>query len=228
MKTTACFLLALTLSARLAAADVIRYSFTGSIGTGSGNRSTLDLGLGPIDLSGAVFTVSGTLVDDLPEDDTTAIFAATSTYDFGALGQFTTDTGGDFYWQLAEDAAVGGVDYVGLINWYRGTIDFSGFMIQVAHQNADESTPQALGHLVAQETFDHSPPPRRWQNSAGQTLSLGGTFPMITIASADVTPVPEPGTLTLIGLGAAGLYARGRRRLGRRDGAESCGKRKVA
>src|SRR5687767_2533774 len=90
-----------------ASAALITFEFTGVAGPGS----FINLGAGNVDVSGVVFTASGTTINDVDlfaggvAGDGIGFFATTSTYDFGALGAFTTDVGADFYGQNCAGAA---------------------------------------------------------------------------------------------------------------------------
>lgn len=78
-------------------AALIDYSFNGTAGAGS----SIDLGAGAIDLSGVSFTATGSVTDDTDLFPVSffGLFAATTTYDFGAIGSFITDIGAEFYAQ---------------------------------------------------------------------------------------------------------------------------------
>src|SRR5690349_9462697 len=85
--TVASLLIAATVSA-----DQFLYTFTGTLA----RTSSLTLSDGTvIDLSGAAFTASGVASGDPADPRLPTLFAATSLYDFGALGSFMTDENAD-------------------------------------------------------------------------------------------------------------------------------------
>jgi hypothetical protein len=212
-----------------AMAEPIHYSFTGIMSaTSSLTRSDGTI----VDLSSARFTATG-IIGDLA-DGALSIFTATTTYDFGALGSFTTNEGADRYAQLSSDGGAS-IDTIGLISWRPGFIDLIGFLISIRSTPvADIGRPAALGPLSPLRTRTGTQ--RFLTNSSGQTLHIrvNGQSQNVAISSAAVTRVAEPSALPLLGLGALGAAALKRRSNPRRlfspgsktkDGAQGVGTR---
>jgi hypothetical protein len=99
-------------------ATPMTYSFVGVAGTGS----VIDLGSGPVDVSGFTFTASGHTLNDIDlfnsgtVDDSFGSFAATTAYDFDVAGVFTTNIGGDFY--IQEGLSPASVDAILLTDFF--------------------------------------------------------------------------------------------------------------
>jgi hypothetical protein len=217
LRVAASLVVATVLSPTPADADPIHYSFSGTWT----RLSTMDLGYGLIDISLAAFTVTGTTIGDqstYPDDPYFGAFAATSTYDFGALGTFTTDYGGDHFFvqRGVSSSGVPVILEVGLESWIlglgHGEVGFSVSIspVPLPPELAPLGTLEPLGVRVSHE--------RTFTNAGGQTLYLRGetggppsTQPQIT--SASVEAVPEPQTIWLLALGAGfGWIAPARRR----------------
>jgi hypothetical protein len=189
-----------------ALAGPIHYSFTGVMSA----DSTLTLNNGTVvDLSSVPFSATG-IVGDLA-DGATSVFRATTTYDFGALGAFTTDEGADRYAQFSSTDGTS-VSRIGLISWRPGSVDLIGFLIAIGNVPVtDIGMPVALGNVNALRTLTDRQ--RFLENSVGQTLHIDWNShkPNVTITSAAITAVPEPSTLLLLGLGALGAAGLTRR-----------------
>ena len=139
------------------------------------------------------------------------VFAATATFDFGALGSFTTDVGADRYFQMTR---VGYGTYGPINDW---NISYDGLRALILGVVADPNQLQ-------QETTDFVVPFQAREfgvgqthtNAAGQTLIFGGSglnSPSIYFEEFSATPVPEPSTLVLLGTGAVLAYRRRRSKL---------------
>ena len=174
-------------------AILINYQLTGTIGAG-----TIDLGSGPVFLDGRSFTATGMIVSevDLSPLLTSALFSATTIYDFGAAGSFVTDPGMDFFFQ-AENPVV---TQLGLVN-----LDVTGGLISANVPSfmlfADPNVPKAFGS-VSPNIPDVSSP-RTQTNMAGGVLTIVSAS-VATVSTTAMT-VPEPTTLLLLGFGLAGL-----------------------
>lgn len=182
-----------------AAATPVQYSFTGVMS----GFSTLTQADGTIvDIGNAPFTARGTTNGDVL-GPWTGLFLATTTYDFGALGSFTTDVGADTYVQRNRSGgAVTVITEIGLIAFQPA--DLIGFTIQIAGITIpDPTTTAALGAVVPLQT-DHGNS-RTQANAAGQRLRFTwGPNPIrIQISSASVDEVPEPATVSLLLVGLA-------------------------
>jgi hypothetical protein len=210
-----------------AMAEPIHYSFTGIMSA----ASSLTQGDGAVvDLSSAHFTATGIIGD--VADGALSVFTATTTYDFGALGSFTTNQGADRYAQLSSNGGAS-VDTIGLVSWRPGFIDVIGFLISIGSTPvADIGSPAALGIVAPLRTRTGTQ--RFLTNSSGQTLHIrvNGQSQNVAISSAAVTRVAEPSALLLLGLGALGAAALKRRSNPRRlfspgsktkDGAQGVG-----
>ncbi|MCZ4316080.1 PEP-CTERM sorting domain-containing protein [Comamonadaceae bacterium G21597-S1] len=181
------------LSSVPASAALLTYSFNGITSAGS----VLDLGGGPVDVGGIAVSITGTTTTDVDltaVGDGLGLFAATSTYDFGALGSFTTDVGGDTYFQDCSSPT--GITCVGMFN------GASGFLLGFPEIVGDPDfgmpigTP-AGGFLVGSEF-------RFLQNGSGNQMFLS----IDALTAASIQSVPEPGTLALVGLGLFYLGSR--------------------
>lgn len=196
-------------------AEPVMYTFTGVLGEASYFQSTNGA---VTDLEGVAFTARG-FADAPLSAWGQEFFAATTTYDFGSYGSFTTDVGADTYYQ---DQWIDGqpIHTVGLMFVFNqvGMVDGQGFRL-------DLPTPVILDEHSQIQTFDlqtmeqirYAPFEARTQkNSAGEVFfsasGLLGFTPMI-LTSAQVQRVPEPGTLSLLAIGA-GLLLKRRHGLG--------------
>jgi hypothetical protein len=196
-------LIAVTLGSLLVSAPVyatgISYTFTGTMSRGS----TLTLGDGTaVDLSFAAFTATG-MTGDLSQPDYSFAWYATTTYDFGALGSFTTNVNGDQYLQWLSPTLA----QIGLASWRVGYPEEIGFMVVLdtitsAADLQPTGSPVVLGNVtITQSSLGYT---RTLMNAAGETLLMQrqeirpGLF---SVDSASIVATPEPDTLALIALG---------------------------
>lgn len=187
-------------------AAILNYSFSGIAGIGS----SMDLGAGVIDLTNQPFTAYGTTMNDIDVFNAGAVgdgvgaFAATTTYDFGALGAFVTDAGGDFYLQNCVSAAATSCALLANVG------ATAGFRMDFAPAFAgDPDFGIAIG---AQMATSFAFIARTQNNAGGDTLTIGAQ--RSEILSVNVTAagqVPVPATLAIAGLGLLGLGAMRRR-----------------
>lgn len=178
-------------------ANRLAYSFAGITGA----DTLLDFGGGPVAAAGVLFSVTGTTVDDVDltgVGDGFGVFAATSTFDFGSYGSFTTNPGGDLYFQNCYGPAA--ISCVGLFDPFAKAGFLLGFAPIVGNPDAGLpiGTPSGAFFVGAE--------PRYYANSGGLQIYLrAGAFSDMSIQA-----IPEPGTFTLFGLGVAGLAWRRR------------------
>ena len=182
-----------------AQASVLGYTFSGVTGAGT----LVDFGSGVVDASGVGFTITGTTTDvDLTGvGDGFGLFAATSTYYFGAFGSFTTDLDADRYFQDCFSAVA--ISCVGLYD----PAATAGFLLGFAPVATNPDVGLAIG--TPSGAFLVGSAARYMANSAGQQIFWNaGSF-----TGMSVQAVPEPATPALLGLGLAALLAwRPRRR----------------
>ena len=192
-----------------AAASPISYSFTGTLG-----MAWLDTGEEIIDLSGSAFTVTGITGERFCFEDPygcSPSWTGTSTYDFGALGSFTTAPGMDRYTERFDSA--GNLIAVGLINERLGSIDYEGFMAFISPvAGGDRSAPVAFGTVQPIRTYASVGPMRNMRNAEGDRLSLIDGVAIspyhMQLTSVTTQPAPEPATLLLLTVGGAALLRR--------------------
>jgi hypothetical protein len=196
----------IVLTAATARADSIRYTFAGTMSYGS----YLDNGDGIlIDLSGATFSATG-ITGERFADSTWDMWLATTTYDFGALGSFTTNTGADKY---VQNGILGSIGSVGLLSWQPGVMDTFGFWAAIPTQVASGTDPIAFGTVAATAADVGA---RSQGNTAGQSFYLAhhylwdGAYPNLVIQSVTTEAVPEPATAALLLLGVLCVHRRRR------------------
>ena len=128
--------------------------------------------------------------------DGVGIFAATTVYDFGAFGAFTTDGGGDFYGQNCDGPAA--VDCA-LLSDVTASV---GFRIDFAPSVAgDPDFGIALGTKLATGFQINT---RTQSNDSGFSLTIA-TGGQIVSVTANAVAIPEPATLALVGLSLAAM-----------------------
>jgi hypothetical protein len=211
-------LIAVTLGFLLVSAPLyasgISYAFTGTLSSGS----TLTLAdQTVIDLSLAAFTATGVTGDVLGDPNA---WYATTTYDFGSLGTFTTDANGDEYVQFltaVDPSHVTGT--IGLASWH-GLPFTAGFEMQIGTLAVDTVAATPTGFVTSQVPLGDFTPissdstdTRQLTNADGQTFTIGGSENFIhhvplTITAAHIIEAPEPATLMLLALGSAILRRR--------------------
>ena len=182
-------LLVTLLAAPSAHAVLLNYSFSGVAGIGS----SIDVGSGPVNVSGVAFTATGSMVNDVDlfnggaVGDGFGLFAATTTYDFGGPLVFVTDMGADFYLQDCAGAAA--VSCAGLTN---STVT-AGFRFNFAPPvpgNPDFGVP--LGTQTASSA--NFTPIRTQTNAAGHSLTINNR----SASGSRVSAVPEPSTAVML------------------------------
>ena len=194
--------LVLPLVASQAHAALLSYSFSGIAGAGS----ILDVGSGPVDVTGAAFTASGVTINDVDlfgggvVGDGVGAFAATTTYDFGILGAFSTNAGGDFYLQNCAGPTQVNCALLATLNAGQGfRVDFTPAVVGDPDFGIPLGTQLNIGGQCITRTQS---------NASGDTLTLGcidSRLISVTVTAAVAAAAPEPATLVLLGLGLAGL-----------------------
>jgi hypothetical protein len=159
-----------SLAAPAAAEPILAYKFTGTMAKG-----TMNLGSGDIDVTGAPFVASGVTTGErfcVPSWCIGTPVHATTTYDFGALGAFTTNIGGDFF-EVVRTAD--GITGIGLRNEYPGILGYQGFraIISPIPYDGNPFDPPSFGPAVPLSTFPKAYGHRSMHNSAGHRLSFG-------------------------------------------------------
>jgi hypothetical protein len=169
-----------------------------------------------IDLSGVMFTATG--ISDGVETPVGfgGYFRATTRYDFGELGSFTTDEWGDQYFQSVSDAGVRTIGLVRFTPGFFGGLDVLGFHVFIAPiPIADPLTTAPLGQVDILRTFGAGGA-RATSNAAGQVFRIAAfvqdpsTMISITSARVEAWSVREPTIALLLIVGLCSV------RLGRR------------
>ena len=180
---SAALVLGLAVSATGHAANV-QYSFSGF----TNSATLIDLGSGPVSAALVPFTVTGRTtngVDLTPVGDGFGLFAATSTYDFGAFGSFTTNVGADRYFQDCFSNLA--INCAGLYD----PAQANGFLVGFDPIITDPDVALAVGSPTS--AFFVGGANRYFSNSAGQQLFLGYEW----VPSLSVRAVPEPSSVSL-------------------------------
>ena len=209
-----------------ATAAPIQYSFVGTLG----RTSSLTRGDGTVvDLSGSAFTASGTATGDLAvaEGWTHSVFLATTTYDFGVLGAFTTNLDDDRYVQFAAadgTATLGLQPHIrlGALNDGKGLMAY-GVATEPIVDHAVLTTTDGAVALSYRGTVGSQT--RQISNSLGDVFRLAydpmGPLTLTSVnvkyfAPLDVQADPEPASQVLLAVSGCLL-------LRRRHGRGSCG-----
>lgn len=193
----ACFCLALVFTASTAHAVLLSYTFSGVAGAGS----LIDTGLAgdPSDVSGVAFTITGQTTSDVDVESNPGfgVFTATSTYDFGVLGSFTTDIGAEGF--LQNCVAASSVQCIGLTSVPLDLASFVGVIFLPGIPGSPNIAGSVLGTLPVVGTLGTA---RSLSNTAGHSLTL--TVTDSSISAASVAAVPEPTTLILASIALLG------------------------
>ena len=201
-------LLALTLGLGTSAhAVLLGYEFTGIAGVGS----ALNLGGPNINVSGAVFTISGSTTSDtdLSGSPAVGLYAATSVFDFGVLGSFTADAvSTDFYLQNCGAPGIA-VNCAGLLDGLAGS--FLVVFPPVAGNANAGGIPLGTNIVPASVVANN---PFVLTNSSGDILNLSiETIRQFSVtADTGSVDVSAPGSLMLMALGMVGLVRVARRK----------------
>ena len=200
-------MVAAAVTASGAHASLLNYSFSGIAGIGS----SMNLGAGVIDLTNKPFSAYGQTINDIDlfnggvAGDSVGSFAATTTYDFGVLGAFVTDAGGDFYLQNCVSPVAVSCALLATVN------ATAGFRMDYAPAIAgDPDFGIAIG---AQAATGFAFADRTQMNTGGDTLTIGaGRSEILSATVTAVGQVPVPSTLAIVGLGLLGMGLARRRR----------------
>ena len=165
-------------------ASSLQYTFSGY----TNSATLIDLGSGPVSAALVPFTVTGRTtngVDLTGVGDGFGLFAATSTYDFGAFGAFTTNVGADRYFQDCFSNSA--INCAGLYD----PAQANGFLVGFDPIITDPDVALAVGSPTS--AFFVGGANRYFSNSAGQQLFLGYEW----VPSLSVQAVPEPSSISL-------------------------------
>jgi len=186
MKHVATFLMAFVISARVAAATPLTYTF---VGTMSPEAKLVEANGLVIDLANHAVTITGTSDTDAIAFAGSPFLNALSTYDFGTAGSFTT---ADMFEPF--DGQV-----LGLRSFIPGAVDVNGFIFFATNLDGDG----IFGHFVNRDSNMFTDSEGRFiTDAAGDTLSWSAGGPInLLMASATVEPVPEPSTVMVLGTG---------------------------
>ncbi len=207
-----------------AMADPFTFTFTGTMGKVAqlthADGTIVDLGLSPVTITGFItgvdplwtaFSPTGSLIDI---KRLATSFVATTTYDFGTLGSFTTQN--DHYVERYQFAANGfdrELTRIGLYAWSPGDLDQAGFTIGLAPVAAapfsDSPVPFDVGDVTPLNTISNLH--TLFNPTSGErlffALAVNGQQMQITSTVAG-TPEPASGLLLLLGGTIAGILRR--------------------